>query len=205
MRLTTRGKLAVTAVTDLALRSHGRPIALPSISARQGISLSYLEDIFSALRRAGLVHSIRGPGGGYTLTRPPQELSVADIVIASEKYMGGADDKGTDTGIASAPGEMTAELWASFHSRVMEYLQSITVADLLTHREAHGGGGPPPPRGSRRLPCRPFCSRGSGPARQHHRPTGSENPATVRGCAELRICLGACRSAPPDELMRWHP
>ena len=86
MRLTTRGKLAVTAVTDLALRSHGRPIALPSISARQGISLSYLEDIFSALRRAGLVHSIRGPGGGYTLTRPPQELSVADIVIASEKY-----------------------------------------------------------------------------------------------------------------------
>ena len=85
MRLTTRGKLAVTAVTDLALRSHGRPIALPSISARQGISLSYLEDIFSALRRAGLVHSIRGPGGGYTLTRPPQELSVADIVIASAK------------------------------------------------------------------------------------------------------------------------
>lgn len=136
MRLTTRGKLAVTAVTDLALRSHGRPIALPSISARQGISLSYLEDIFSALRRAGLVHSIRGPGGGYTLTRPPQELSVADIVIASEKYMGGADDKGTDTGTASAPGEMTAELWASFHSRVMEYLQSITVADLLTQREA---------------------------------------------------------------------
>lgn len=136
MRLTTRGKLAVTAVTDLALRSHGRPIALPSISARQGISLSYLEDIFSALRRAGLVHSIRGPGGGYTLTRPPQELSVADIVIASEKYMGGADDKGTDTGTTSAPGEMTAELWASFHSRVMEYLQSITVADLLTQREA---------------------------------------------------------------------
>lgn len=136
MRLTTRGKLAVTAVTDLALRSHGRPIALPTISARQGISLSYLEDIFSALRRAGLVHSIRGPGGGYTLTRPPQELSVADIVIASEKYMGRLEAKDGEPSATAPSGEMTAELWANFHSRVMDYLQSITVADLLAQREA---------------------------------------------------------------------
>ena len=136
MRLTTRGKLAVTAITDLALRSHGQPVALPTISTRQGISLSYLEDIFSALRRAGLVTSIRGPGGGYTLTRPPQELSVAEIVIASEKYMAHSPDKATGDASAPRSGEMTAELWASFHSRVMEYLQSITVADLLTQREA---------------------------------------------------------------------
>ncbi len=134
MRLTTRGKMAVTAITDLALRSHGGPVALPSISTRQGISLSYLEDIFGALRRAGLVTSIRGPGGGYTLTRAPQELSVAEIVSASEKFMmrpptkaSAPEDDSTD--LPSA--EMTEELWTSFHSRVKEYLQSITVADLL--------------------------------------------------------------------------
>lgn len=134
MRLTTRGKMAVTAVTDLALRSHGGPVALPGISTRQGISLSYLEDIFGALRRAGLVHSIRGPGGGYTLTRSPQELSVADIVAASEKFMVRPPTKATapEDDTADLPSaEMTEELWTSFHSRVREYLQSITVADLI--------------------------------------------------------------------------
>lgn len=131
MRLTTRGKLAVTAITDLALHSHGQPVPLPAISARQGVSLSYLEDIFSALRRAELVTSTRGPGGGYTLTRPPQQLTVAQIVSAAEAAL-------------SPPGgprpcqgeEMTAELWASFQSRVMDYLQSITVADLLARHLA---------------------------------------------------------------------
>lgn len=136
MRLTTRGKMAVTAVTDLALRSHGGPVALPAISARQGISLSYLEDIFGALRRAGLVSSIRGPGGGYTLTRNPQELSVADIVTASEKYMTRPADKASAEPHPLPSGEMTAELWASFHSRVMDYLQSITVADLIASQDA---------------------------------------------------------------------
>ncbi|WP_311221056.1 MULTISPECIES: Rrf2 family transcriptional regulator [unclassified Acidovorax] len=139
MRLTTRGKMAVTAVTDMALRSHGGPVALPGISARQGISLSYLEDIFGALRRAGLVTSIRGPGGGYTLTRQPQELSVAEIVAASEKFMArpttdAADPASDALGLPSA--EMTEELWISFHSRVKDYLQSITVADLLKQQNA---------------------------------------------------------------------
>jgi Rrf2 family iron-sulfur cluster assembly transcriptional regulator len=134
MRLTTRGKLAVTAITDVALHSHGRPVALPGISVRQGISLSYLEDIFSALRRVGLVHSVRGPGGGYMLTRPPQSLSVAEIVMASEKYMAHANDKASDATTRPSPDDMTADLWASFHSRIMEYLQSITVADLLAQQ-----------------------------------------------------------------------
>ena len=149
MRLTTRGKLAVTAITDLALRSHGQPVALPTISTRQGISLSYLEDIFSALRRAGLVTSIRGPGGGYTLTRPPQELSVAEIVIASEKYMAHSPDKATGDASAPRSGEMTAELWASFHSRIMEYLQSITVADLLAQQKASSSSGARTPASAR--------------------------------------------------------
>lgn len=139
MRLTTRGKLAVTAITDLALHSHGQPVALPTISARQGISLSYLEEIFSALRRAGLVNSIRGPGGGYTLTRQPTDLSVADIVTASEKYMARTEDKASPALASQLSGEMTAELWANFHSRVMEYLQSITVADLLAQQHSSAG------------------------------------------------------------------
>lgn len=144
MRLTTRGKLAVTAITDVALHSHGRPVALPGISVRQGISLSYLEDIFSALRRAGLVRSIRGPGGGYMLSRPPQGLSVAEIIMASEKYMPPSHDKADGSTASQHPGDMTADLWASFHSRVMEYLQSITVADLLAqHGTGEGNAGAP--------------------------------------------------------------
>ena len=135
MRLTTRGKLAVTAITDVALHSHGRPVALPGISVRQGISLSYLEDIFSALRRAGLVNSVRGPGGGYMLTRPPQSLPVSEIVMASEKCMLHADDKADAAAPNRSSGDMTADLWASFHSRIMEYLQSITVADLLAQHK----------------------------------------------------------------------
>ena len=132
MRLTTRGKMAVTAITDLASRSHGHPVALPSISARQGISLSYLEDIFSALRRAGLVRSIRGPGGGYTLARPASEVSVADIVKASDRAMAEqVDETGNNLREDSPSGKMTAELWTSFHSRVLDYLQSVTVADLV--------------------------------------------------------------------------
>jgi Rrf2 family iron-sulfur cluster assembly transcriptional regulator len=144
MRLTTRGKLAVTAITDVALHSHGHPVALPGISVRQGISLSYLEDIFSALRRAGLVHSVRGPGGGYMLTRPPQSLSVAEIVMASEKYMAHANDKAGNAAPSPSSDDMTADLWASFHSRIMEYLQSITVADLLAqHRTGADNAGSP--------------------------------------------------------------
>ena len=140
MRLTTRGKHAVTALTDLALHSHGQPVALPSISARQGISLSHLEDIFSALRRAGLVRSIRGPGGGYTLARPASEVSVADIVKASDRAMAEqVDEAGNNLREDSPSGKMTAELWTSFHSRVLDYLQSVTVADLVAQQSSQSG------------------------------------------------------------------
>ncbi|QNP48685.1 Rrf2 family transcriptional regulator [Diaphorobacter aerolatus] len=134
MRLTTRGKMAVTAITDLASRSHGHPVALPSISARQGISLSYLEDIFSALRRAGLVRSIRGPGGGYTLARPASDVSIADIVKASDRVMNAEADENGNLREDSPSGKMTAELWTNFHSRVLDYLQSVTVADLVAQQ-----------------------------------------------------------------------
>ena len=84
MRITTRGKVAVSAMTDLALHQRMKPVSLTTISQRQGTSLSYLEQLFSALRRAGLVESTRGPGGGYTLARKPEQIAVAEIILAVE-------------------------------------------------------------------------------------------------------------------------
>ena len=87
MRLTTKGRFAVTAMVDLALRQNRGPVTLAAISERQHISLSYLEQLFGKLRRAKLVSSVRGPGGGYNLARGTQEISVADIVGRVEQIL----------------------------------------------------------------------------------------------------------------------
>lgn len=137
MRITTRGQLAVSAMTDLALHQKVRPVALSTISARQGTSLSYLEQLFSALRRAGLVDSTRGPGGGYTLARKLEQISVADIIIAVENLK--ADDmQHLDAAQAAQVKSMTGDLWKSFNMRVMEYLQSVTLQDLVAQERAKG-------------------------------------------------------------------
>ena len=138
MRITTRGQLAVSAMTDLALRQKMRPVALSTISARQGTSLSYLEQLFSALRRAGLVDSTRGPGGGYTLARRADQVSVAEIILAVENLK--ADDlQNLGAGQAAQVKSMTGELWSTFNLRVMEYLQSVTLQDLVAQQLAKGG------------------------------------------------------------------
>lgn len=85
MRLTTKGRFAVTAMIDLALRQASGPVTLAAISQRQQISLSYLEQLFGKLRRNDLVESTRGPGGGYTLSRPAQQISVADIILSVDE------------------------------------------------------------------------------------------------------------------------
>ncbi len=137
MRITTRGQLAVSAMTDLALHQKLRPVALSTISARQGTSLSYLEQLFSALRRAGLVDSTRGPGGGYTLARNLDQISVAEIILAVENLK--ADDlPHLEAGQAAQVKSMTGELWTSFNMRVMEYLQSVTLRDLVAQQRAKG-------------------------------------------------------------------
>lgn len=137
MRITTRGQLAVSAMTDLALRQKMRPVALSTISARQGTSLSYLEQLFSALRRAGLVDSTRGPGGGYTLARNTDQISVAEIILAVENLK--SDDmQSLDAGKAAQVKSMTGELWSTFNARVMEYLQSVTLQDLVAQQHAKG-------------------------------------------------------------------
>ncbi|WP_182120822.1 Rrf2 family transcriptional regulator [Acidovorax sp. FHTAMBA] len=136
MRITTRGQLAVSAMTDLALRQKMRPVALSTISARQGTSLSYLEQLFSALRRAGLVDSTRGPGGGYTLARNTDQISVAEIILAVENLK--SDDMQSLTGQAAQVKSMTGELWSTFNARVMDYLQSVTLKDLVAQQHAKG-------------------------------------------------------------------
>ncbi|SEA39212.1 MULTISPECIES: Rrf2 family transcriptional regulator [Acidovorax] len=136
MRITTRGQLAVSAMTDLAMRQNTGPVALSTISARQGISLSYLEQLFSALKRAGLVDSTRGPGGGYALARKPDQVSVADIVVAVENHQPGGEAAATQA--SSQMVTMTGTLWTAFNARVLEYLQSVTLRDLVAEQQARG-------------------------------------------------------------------
>jgi Rrf2 family transcriptional regulator, iron-sulfur cluster assembly transcription factor len=133
MRLTTKGRFAVTAMVDLALRQNRGPVTLAAISERQHISLSYLEQLFGKLRRAALVSSVRGPGGGYNLAQPPASISVADIVSAVDEAIdatqcGGKENCHDDKRC------MTHDLWATLNEKMQEYLSSVTLADLVAHQ-----------------------------------------------------------------------
>src|SRR3954469_13784713 len=135
MRLTTKGRFAVTAMVDLALRQNRGPVTLAAISERQHISLSYLEQLFGKLRRAKLVSSVRGPGGGYNLARTPQTITVAEIVSAVDEALdatqcGGKENCHDDKRC------MTHDLWARLNEKMYEYLSSVTLGDLVAHQ--HG-------------------------------------------------------------------
>src|SRR5437879_1201207 len=130
MRLTTKGRFAVTAMVDLALRQNRGPVTLAAISERQHISLSYLEQLFGKLRRATLVSSVRGPGGGYNLARGLQEISVADIVTAVDEPLdatqcGGKENCHDDKRC------MTHDLWATLNEKMHDSLYSVMVADRV--------------------------------------------------------------------------
>ena len=130
MRLTTKGRFAVTAMIDLAMRQHHGPVTLAGISQRQKISLSYLEQLFGKLRRHDLVESTRGPGGGYTLARPSKEVTVADIIFAVDEAL----DATLCGGKANCDEErecMTHELWTNLNRKMIEYLDSVSLADLV--------------------------------------------------------------------------
>lgn len=135
MRLTTKGRFAVTAMIDLAMRQQGGPVTLAAISQRQKISLSYLEQLFGKLRRHELVDSVRGPGGGYSLERLARNITVADIIFAVEEPLdatscGGKRD--CDSGTDGKPGEcMTHELWATLNRNMVDYLDSVSLQDLV--------------------------------------------------------------------------
>lgn len=130
MRLTTKGRFAVTAMIDLGLRHQRGPVTLAGISERQRISLSYLEQLFGRLRRQGIVDSVRGPGGGYTLARPMEEISVADIIRAVDEPI----DATQCGGLGNCHDErecMTHDLWMSLNARIYEFLESASLAELV--------------------------------------------------------------------------
>jgi len=132
MRLSTKGRFAVTAMIDVALREKLGPVPLSDISARQQISLSYLEQMFSRLRQQGLVHSTRGPGGGYTLGHRTDAITVADIISAVE------DPAPKVQGEEATAKDMAQDLWDSMNAKVAEFMQSVTLRSLVLEQLAKG-------------------------------------------------------------------
>jgi len=137
MRLSTKGRYAVMAMTDLARRQDEpcRAVALADIAARQEISLSYLEQLFSRLRRKGLVQSARGPGGGYRLARSAAETSIAEIVLAVDEPLRATRCAAQGRG-CMLKGErcMTHDLWEDLGHRIEDYLASVSLADVISGR-----------------------------------------------------------------------
>jgi Rrf2 family iron-sulfur cluster assembly transcriptional regulator len=139
MRLTTKGRFAVTAMIDLALREHTGPVALAAISARQQISLSYLEQLFGKLRRHELVESTRGPGGGYSLGRKAEEITVADIIVAVDEPLDATGCGGKGDCMGEESGKcMTHDLWAGLNAKMIEFLDSVSLKKLVDEQIAKG-------------------------------------------------------------------
>ncbi|MDK4679875.1 Fe-S cluster assembly transcription factor [Kingella negevensis] len=130
MRLTTKGRFAVTAMIDLAMNAQYNAVKLNAISERQKISLSYLEQLFSKLRRAGLVESIRGPGGGYILGKPADQINIAQIITAAEDKLDATLCNRKANCHGGAPC-ITHGLWENLNQTIDNYLSNITLASLL--------------------------------------------------------------------------
>lgn len=135
MRLTTKGRFAVTAMVDLGLRHGGGPVTLAEISARQKISLSYLEQLFGKLRRKQIVESVRGPGGGYLLGRDMREVSVAEIILAVDEPLDATQCAGKENCSDGEKRCMTHELWATLNTKMFEYLSAVTLQDLVDQQK----------------------------------------------------------------------
>lgn len=130
MRLTTKGRYAVTAMLDLALNSTQGPITLADISKRQGISLSYLEQLFSRLRKKGLVDSARGPGGGYRLSRDAHQIAVADVITAVDENVDATRCQGKQNCQGSNEC-LTHELWVDLSEQIHDFLSKISLGELV--------------------------------------------------------------------------
>ncbi len=130
MKLTTKGRYAVTAMLDLALHHDEGSVTLADISRRQGISQFYLEQLFVRLRRRGLVESVRGPGGGYSLAKLPSEISVADIVLAINENIDATRCGGKRNCQDHEPC-LTHQLWEDLSTRIYEFLKKLTLGDLV--------------------------------------------------------------------------
>src|SRR5688572_27626503 len=135
MRLTTKGRFAVTAMIDLALQNGGEPVTLAEISGRQRISLSYLEQLFGKLRRHQLVESVRGPGGGYCLARDIGQVSVADIIQAVDEPIDATQCGGKEN-CHDEQKCLTHDLWAALNDRIFDYLEGVTLRQLVDAHKA---------------------------------------------------------------------
>lgn len=134
MKLSTKGRYAVTAMMDLAINDRKGPVTLAEISSCQGISLSYLEQLFAKLRKAKLVEGVRGPGGGYRLGKPSNAISVADIILAVDEKIDNTLCEGAED---CKDGErcMTHKLWADLSNQLYEFLNGITLSDFIKRPE----------------------------------------------------------------------
>lgn len=138
MRLSTKSRFAVTAMIDVALRAERGPVSLAAISERHQISLSYLEQLFSKLRQSGLVESTRGPGGGYSLGRSAEQISMADIMTA-------VDAPTAEEAAGEKDSWMSSDLWSSVNHQMLSHLQSISLKQLVAEQRAKGVALEPAP------------------------------------------------------------
>ena len=130
MRLTTKGRFAVTAMIDLAMQHRTGPVTLAEISQRQKISLSYLEQLFAKLRRRALVDSVRGPGGGYSLAKDMAQVSVADIILAVDEPIDATQCGGKEN-CQDDKKCITHDLWAKLNEHILDYLGGVTLRQLV--------------------------------------------------------------------------
>jgi len=135
MRLTTKGRFAVTAMVDLAMRHGSGPVTLAEISSRQKISLSYLEQLFGKLRRHQLVESVRGPGGGYCLAKDMADMSVAEIIVAVDEPIDATQCRGKEN-CRDEEKCLTHDLWATLNTRIFDYLESVSLRQLVENQKA---------------------------------------------------------------------
>ena len=142
MRLTTKGRFAVTAMADLAMCGGHRPVTMAAISERQRISLSYLEQLFGKLRRSKIVESVRGPGGGYYLARPAEQITIAEIIVAVDEPL----DATSCGGKGNCHDErqcITHDLWMGLNGKIYDYLASVTLQQLVDSQAKTSPDGAP--------------------------------------------------------------
>ncbi|MGD2132169.1 MAG: Rrf2 family transcriptional regulator [Maricaulaceae bacterium] len=148
MKLSSKGRYAVMAMADLARAGADKPVTLADIASRQQISLSYLEQLFSRLRRRGVVTSVRGPGGGYQLARPAGSINIAEIILAVDEPVRAIRCTGLKAEGCMPGGErcLTHDLWEELGERIHEFLESVSLEDVVARRvgggaSSHLGGG----------------------------------------------------------------
>ena len=135
MRLTTKGRFAVTAMIDVAMHGTKAPVTLAGVSQRQKISLSCLEQLFGKLRRHGLVESVRGPGGGYRLARGAEAISVAEVIVAVDEPIDATQCAGRESCKDDGKRCMTHELWANLNAHIFSFLRSVSLAELVAQQQ----------------------------------------------------------------------